>query len=150
MVLDIPLLFEASLDLLCGAVVVVAVSSRGVQLDRLLARDRASGPGDMTREEAERRVVSQMLIEEKVERCEAVYSRWGRGRVLRNDGSVEELREEVGRVVGEMRAGREGWWTWVLWAFPPLAVGVGVFVVLVNWWWRRRWLRERKREKARL
>lgn len=141
-ILDVPLLFESSLDLLCGTVLVVAVSSREVQLQRLLTRDKKQG-GDMTREDAERRVLSQMLIEEKTERVEKIYQRGGqrgRGYVLGNDGSVEDLGKEIERVLGEVKRGRDGWWKWMLWALPPLAGAVGLWVCVMNWWWRRRWM----------
>lgn len=144
-VLDIPLLFESSLDLLCGAVLVVAVSSREVQLARLLARDP-----HLSREDAERRVLSQMLIGEKTARATRIYAPRARGYVLDNDGSVEELRARVADTLDRVRAGRDGWWRWMLWVVPPLAGAVAGGVVVMNWWWRRRWVREREREKAKL
>ncbi|KAI5838172.1 dephospho-CoA kinase-domain-containing protein [Morchella snyderi] len=134
-VLDVPLLFEARLDVLCGAVLVVAVSSPDAQLERLLARDAGHG---LTREEAEGRVAAQMPLVEKVALCEGVYGRRGRGVVVRNDAGVEELRGELGRVV-ERLAGRRGgavWWRVVGWVAGPV-VGVGVLVG--NLWGRWRW-----------
>ncbi|KAL0640101.1 Dephospho-CoA kinase cab5 [Maublancomyces gigas] len=144
-VLDIPLLFESSLDILCGTVLVVAVSSRDVQLARLLARDTF-----LTRQDAEHRVLSQMLIEEKMQRAERIYGVRGRGHVLLNDGSVDELRDRVGDMLEGIRSGRDGWWKWTLLVVPPLAGAVAGGVVVMNWWWRRRWVRERERERARL
>lgn len=145
-VLDVPLLFESSLDLICGAVLVVSVSSPEVQLRRLLARDAY-----LTREDAEKRVASQMSAQEKVERCDRVFGgARGRGTAISNDGSLEELREEVTRVVGGLKAGRDGWWKWMLWGLPPVAGAVGARVVAENWWWRECWLREREGVKAKL
>ncbi|RPB03865.1 CoaE-domain-containing protein [Choiromyces venosus 120613-1] len=145
-VLDIPLLFESSLDLMCGAVLVVSVSSPEVQLSRLLARD-----AHLTREDAEKRVASQMSIQEKAERCERVFGgARGRGVVISNDGSVEELCLEVGRAVEELKVGRDGWWKWMLWGLPPVAGVVGARVLAENWWWRDSWLREREGIKAKL
>lgn len=144
-VLDIPLLFESSLDLLCGAVLVVAVSSRTVQLSRLLARD-----AHLTREDAEHRVGSQMALSEKTARARHIYGGRGRGFVLDNDGSVEDLRARVAHTMARVRAGRDGWWRCVLWALPPLAGAVAGGVFFMNWWWRRRWIQAREREKARL
>ncbi|KAL7267856.1 Dephospho-CoA kinase cab5 [Rhizina undulata] len=151
-VLDIPLLFESSLDLLCGTVLVVSVSSREIQIARLLARDKALG-GDMTREDAEKRIGSQMGIEEKGEICESVYSTngtRGRGFVVNNDGSVEDLEREVAKVMERVRKGRVGWWRYLLWAVPPFAAVVGTFVIVGNWWRRRLYLKEKARVKAKL
>jgi dephospho-CoA kinase len=144
-VLDIPLLFESALDLMCGAVLVVSVSSPEVQMRRLLARDM-----HLSREDAEKRVMSQMAIQEKAERCQAIYGVRGRGAVVRNDGSINGLKEEVGRVVQKLKAGRDGWWKWMLWGLPPVAGLVGAAVVCGNWWWRSRWLHERQRISSKL
>ncbi|KAL9118700.1 MAG: hypothetical protein Q9187_004752, partial [Circinaria calcarea] len=53
-VLDIPLLFESGLDVLCGVVVVVAVSDPDIQMKRLRERDP-----HLSAQEAEDRVRSQ-------------------------------------------------------------------------------------------
>ncbi|CUS11867.1 unnamed protein product [Tuber aestivum] len=145
-VLDIPLLFESSLDLICGAVLVVSVSSPAVQLERLLARDN-----HLTRQDAEKRVASQMSIQEKVELCDRVFGgARARGAAIPNDGSLGELREEVSRVVNGLKGGRDGWWKWMLWGLPPVAGAVGARVLAENWWWRECWHREREGIKARL
>ncbi|PWW71816.1 CoaE-domain-containing protein [Tuber magnatum] len=145
-VLDVPLLFESSLDLICGAVLVVSVSSPEVQLGRLLARD-----DHLTREDAAKRVASQMSIQEKVERCDMVFGGTrGRGAAIPNDGSVEELREEVSIVVNGLKAGRDGWWKWMLWGLPSVAGAVGARVLAENWWRRECWLREKEGVKANL
>ncbi|CAZ86464.1 unnamed protein product [Tuber melanosporum] len=145
-VLDIPLLFESSFDLICGAVLVVSVSSPEVQLGRLLARD-----AHLTREDAEKRVASQMSIQEKVERCDRVFGgARGRGAAISNDGSVEELRKGVTSAVEGLKAGRDGWWKWMLWGLPPVAGVVGARVLAENWWRRECWLKERERVEAKL
>ena len=134
------------MDLICGAVLVVSISSPEVQLRRLLARDT-----HLTHEDAERRVASQMSVQEKVERCDKVFGgARGRGAAISNDGSFEELREEVTRAVDRLKAGRDGWWKWMLWGLPPVAGVVGARVVAENWWWRGCWLREREGVKAKL
>lgn len=116
-----------------------------MQLARLLARDP-----HLSREDAERRVLSQMLIDEKTARATHIYAPRGRGYVLDNDGSVEELRARVADTLDRMRAGRDGWWRWTMWVVPPLAGAVAGGVVMMNWWWRRWWIQEREREKAKL
>lgn len=78
-VLDVPLLFEAGLEVFVSVVLMVAVSEPGVQMRRLRGRD----PGLSEREAADR-VGSQMGVEEKVGRTRA---RGGaRGKVVLNDG----------------------------------------------------------------
>lgn len=140
---DVPLLFEVGTDRLCGAVVVVGVRDPAVQMARLRARDP-----HLSAAEAEDRVRSQADVRAKARRCEARGP--GRGVVVWNDGDREELRREVGRVVGGLRRGSPWWWGWVLWVCPPLAVGVGAWEVFVNWRGARRWEREEARERARL
>jgi len=135
-VLDIPLLFESKLDLFCGAVLVVSVENEEVQMERLLARDREFG---LTREDAEKRVRSQMPLKEKVGICTSVYDQGrARGWVVRNDGGLEGLEAEVARVMKEVGRGRMGWWRRLLWGVPPLAVVVGMCVILGNWWRKRK------------
>ncbi|KAI9662783.1 MAG: hypothetical protein M1829_006127 [Trizodia sp. TS-e1964] len=134
-VLDVPLLYEAALDLVCGVVVVVGVRDAAVQVARLRARD---GVGE---EEAWGRVRSQGALGEKVQRCEE-----GGGVVLWNDGGREELEREVARVWERVKGPR--WWALLLWMVPPLA---GVMAVWCVWWnWRagRRWAAKQSRGKG--
>ncbi|KAI9792349.1 MAG: hypothetical protein M1833_001120 [Piccolia ochrophora] len=143
-VLDVPLLYEAGLDVWCGAVVMVGVRDEAVQVARMVERD-GEGKG-VSVEEARERVRSQGGVEGKVERC-----RFGEGWVVWNDAGREELRGEVERVVSGLREGRPWWWGGALWVCPVLAGLVGVWVVARNWWARRRWekmVSEREREKG--
>jgi dephospho-CoA kinase len=175
-VLDIPLLFESGLDVLCGGVIMVAVRDPEVQMRRLLDRDRVNG---LVRIEAENRVLSQGRVAEKVGRTRERGV--GRGAVVWNDGTVEDLRGEVERAVGELVggcwwvAGREAvagdddgkeedgghrgaglklrfpphrWWNWWLWASPWVAILVAGVEVWRAWRARRRWkAKERERER---
>ncbi|KAB5570277.1 dephospho-CoA kinase [Coniochaeta sp. 2T2.1] len=59
-VLDVPLLFEAGLDRMCGTVMVVAVKDPKVQMDRLRKRDP-----HLSETEAEDRVRSQGDVRDK-------------------------------------------------------------------------------------
>ena len=72
--LDAPLLFETSLNLLCGATVVVHVK-RATQLSRLQGRDH------LDREECERRIDAQMPLASKMDRADLLID---------NDGSREQ------------------------------------------------------------
>ncbi|MBR4082015.1 MAG: dephospho-CoA kinase [Clostridia bacterium] len=69
-VLDMPLLYEAGLDALCDTVWCVYVPEE-TQLARLMARD------GFTREEALRRVRSQMSAKEKADRAQVVIDTSG-------------------------------------------------------------------------
>jgi len=134
-VLDVPLLFEAGMHRFCGGCLVVSVDEE-TQMARLMEREKGRG---MTFEEARRRVGSQMSAREKEVLLEAYFG--DRGWVARNDGGFEELEKEVAKVMMEVRKGREGWWKWVLWGCPPLAVLVGLWTIVVNRKRRKQWER---------
>ena len=82
-VLDVPLLFEAGWDTLADETWVVALP-REEQLARLLARDK-----DMTEREARARIAAQMPLAEKCARADVVID---------NSGTVEEIREYIGKL----------------------------------------------------
>ena len=82
-VLDVPLLFEAGWDALADEIWVVALP-REEQLARLLARDK-----DMTEREARARIAAQMPLAEKCARADVVID---------NSGTVEEIREYIGKL----------------------------------------------------
>ncbi|QLQ82292.1 hypothetical protein HG537_0H00530 [Torulaspora globosa] len=83
-VLDVPLLYEAGLDRLCGITVTV-VSDEEQQVDRILVRN----PG-MTREDAINRIKAQMTTEERIERADYV---------LENNKDVAYLYRQVDELV---------------------------------------------------
>ena len=82
-VLDVPLLFEAGWDALADETWVVALP-REKQLARLLARDKAMDAG-----EARARIAAQMPLAEKCARADVVID---------NSGTVEEIREYIGKL----------------------------------------------------
>ena len=82
-VLDVPLLFEAGWDALADETWVVALP-REEQLARLLARDK-----NMTEREARARIAAQMPLAEKCARADVVID---------NSGTVEEIREYIGKL----------------------------------------------------
>ncbi|KAJ1722379.1 Dephospho-CoA kinase [Coemansia erecta] len=104
-VLDVPLLYEAGMHRMCARVVVVGCE-REVQVERLMARN------GLSREEAVARVDAQMPVEEKAKRADAVV--W-------NEGSVEDMQEEVCRKV---RAWRPAPWR-VAGALLAPVIGLG-------------------------
>ncbi|KAL4782768.1 P-loop containing nucleoside triphosphate hydrolase protein [Aspergillus varians] len=144
-VLDVPLLFESGMDLICGTVVVVGVKDPAVQMGRLRARD-----AHLTAEDAENRVRSQGDVRGKVEKAEFRGRESGRGVIVWNDGDREELEREVRKAVETIRGCSPWWWAWGLLLAPPLGVGVAAWNLAVNYGIRRRWERKEAGEKARL
>ena len=86
-VVDIPLLFESRLDkLFAFEDILVVYVPREVQLERLMARD------GMSREDAERRIESQLPIEEKRKLADVVID---------NSGALAETERQVEAYVAE-------------------------------------------------
>ncbi|RAH85483.1 dephospho-CoA kinase, partial [Aspergillus japonicus CBS 114.51] len=139
-VLDVPLLFESGMDLICGTVVVVGVRDPAVQMQRLRARDP-----HLSAEEAANRVRSQGDVASKAARAEWRGQR--RGLVVWNDGDKQELEGEVRRALAVVQASSPRWWAWVLLVLPPVGVLAAVWNLGVNFWGRRGWeTLERERE----
>lgn len=140
-VLDVPLLYESGLDILCGVVIVVAVRDPGVQMKRLMRRD-----AHLTQDEATARVLSQSDIKEKVRRTEARGPK--AGIVLWNDGDEEALGRQVTQAVAEIRRASPSWWSRVLLLLPPLAAIIALGNMAQFWRIRRRWESQKERERA--
>jgi dephospho-CoA kinase len=132
-VLDVPLLFESGLDLLCGLVLVVGVRDPAVQMARLRARDP-----HLSAEDAQARVQSQVDVRDKARRAEARGP--GRGYVVWNDGSKEELESQVTRFMAQVSRESPGWWSTLLWGCPPLAVAVATWQMWTNWRGSKSWI----------
>ena len=92
-ILDVPLLFECGMDVLCDETWVVATDP-DVQVKRLISRD------GLTAEQAQRRIDTQMPLSEKLERATAAVD---------NNRSVERLKIELTALyhAALRRAGRE-------------------------------------------
>lgn len=142
-VLDVPLLFESGFDLMSGVVVVVAVKDPDVQMKRLMERDP-----HLTREDAQNRVLSQTDVRLKAKRCEARGK--GRGIVVWNDGSKEELKRNIENALAEIKTGSPAWWTWLCLLFPPLAFASGAWTYWHNVNINKRWKELELKEKAKL
>jgi dephospho-CoA kinase len=78
-VMDIPLLFESKLQHFVEKILVVTVSPE-VQLQRLMARN------ELSKEEAEVRIASQLPLKEKEEGADAV---------IYNNGTIEQSRQQL-------------------------------------------------------
>ena len=88
--LDAAILFEAGWDAMCDQTWAVLAGTEAA-VERLMARN------DMSREDAEARLRAQMSNEERAARAD---------RVIRNEGSLEALHEQVERIWVETTAGR--------------------------------------------
>ncbi len=85
--LDAPLLFEAGMDEICHATVVVT-ASYDIRMERIVQRD------GLTKEAAERRLASQIPDSELLTKCNYVIS---------NDGSLEELYHKTKKIIEQIR-----------------------------------------------
>ena len=91
LVYDVPLLYERGLDAGMHAVMVVWVP-REIQLKRLMARD------GIDREAAEKRLASQMSLDEKRDRTE---------HAIDNSGSREQTAQRVRQLWQQLRSGSD-------------------------------------------
>lgn len=144
-VLDVPLLFESGMDIICGTVVVVAVGDSQVQMARLRARDP-----HLTMEDAENRVRSQADVKIKVEKAEFRGTQNARGIVVWNDGDKADLQNEVRKVVKVIAASSPRWWSWALLLAPPLGCAAALWNLALNFAIRKRWEKSHRAETSRL
>ncbi|KAI1393902.1 dephospho-CoA kinase [Hypoxylon trugodes] len=142
-VLDIPLLFESGWDKLSGVVMVVAVRDPEVQMKRLMARDP-----HLSQKDAQNRIKSQTDVRLKAKRCEARGK--GKGVVIWNDGSKEELKANIDAALEKIRAINPPWWNWVCLLVPPIGVAAGVWVYWQNININKRWSKIEQDEIAKL
>ncbi|KAI1661923.1 dephospho-CoA kinase [Daldinia decipiens] len=142
-VLDVPLLFESGWDRLSGVVMVVAVRDPEVQMKRLRQRDR-----HLSREDAQNRVLSQTDVRLKAKRCEARGK--GKGVVIWNDGSKEELKVNIDAALAEIRKSSPPWWNWICLLVPPVGVAAGTWVYWQNIRANKKWKEMELDEKSKL
>lgn len=142
-VLDIPLLFEGGMDKMCGVVMVVAVRDPELQMKRLMERD-----SHLTREDAENRVRSQGDVRVKAKRCEARGK--GKGVVLWNDGSREELKASIDKAIRDIHTSSPAWWNLLLLLCPPLAASSATWAYWKNTQIDKAWKELELREKSKL
>lgn len=144
-VLDVPLLFESGMDLICGTVIVVGVRDPAVQMARLRARD-----AHLTAEDAENRVRSQGDVRMKAAQAEFRGTTTARGVVVWNDADKTELERAVRGAMASIAASSPRWWAWTLLLAPPVGFGVAAWNLVVNFATQRGWEKKKKEEKARL
>lgn len=146
-VLDVPLLFESGMDLICGTVVVVGVHDPAVQMARLRARD-----AHLSAEEAENRVQSQGDVRVKAAQAEFRGTTTARGVVVWNDADKVELECAVKAAMASIEASSPRWWAWALLVAPPVGVGMAAWNLMVNFLTQKSWEKHKKEngDKARL
>ncbi|CAK7270753.1 Dephospho-CoA kinase cab5 [Sporothrix epigloea] len=147
-VLDVPLLFESKLDVLCGSVLVVAVRDPEVQMARLRARDP-----HLTAEDAANRVHSQGDVRDKARRADARNESKTiktDGIVLWNDGDKAALEEQVAAAMAQIRAASPPWWHSLLLVCPPLGLVIAAYAYWQNVQINRRWFAQEDRHRANL
>jgi dephospho-CoA kinase len=84
-ILDIPLLFESNLINMVDQTLLVYVD-RDIQLNRLMERNQLS------KEEAEARIQSQMPLEEKMKLAD---------KIINNNGSLTETKEQLNKILAD-------------------------------------------------
>jgi dephospho-CoA kinase len=141
-VLDVPLLFESGLDIICGTIIVVAVNDPTIQIHRLRVRNP-----QLSMEDAQQRVRSQGCVREKARQTEARGI--GAGVVVWNDGTIEQLEEEVGVIMKALKRRSPQWWAWLLLLVPPLTGVLMLWGLFQAWRSRRKWENKWKLEKTR-
>lgn len=104
-ILDVPLLFESKLDRFVGTSMAV-VCSEEVELERLLARDSF-----LDKDDAEKRIASQMSLDEKRRLAD---------HVIENNGGLEELEGQIDAVIRKIRPSAA--WTFIEWVLPPVGL----------------------------
>lgn len=144
-VLDVPLLFESGMDLICGTVIVVGVRDPAVQMARLRARDE-----HLSAEDAENRVRSQGDVRMKAAQAEFRGTATARGVVVWNEADKTELEGAVRGAMASISASSPRWWAWTLLVAPPVGVGIAAWNVVVNFATQKGWERKKNEEKARL
>lgn len=144
-VLDVPLLFESGMDLICGTVIVIGVKDPTVQMARLRARD-----AHLTAEDAENRVRSQGDVRLKAAQAEFRGTATARGVVVWNDADKAELERAVKGAMASIAASSPKWWAWTLLVAPPVGFGVAAWNLVVNFATQRGWEKKKREEKARL
>lgn len=110
-VLDVPLLFESGLNLVCGKIISVSTTD-DLQLKRLLARNP-----ELSMEDARKRIASQMSTKDRNTRSD---------KVVHNNGSLDELHEKVAAAVAEL--GVSSFWRTVD-LFPPVGILMATYTV---------------------
>lgn len=115
LVLDVPLLFESKFNVICGATVTVACDEN-IQLERLLKRD-----SHLSKDEANKRIASQMKMDEKRLLADIV---------IENDGTLQQLEINVDDMMIQLTPNRL--LSLSEWVCPPLALIMAIYTYIVR------------------
>ncbi|ODQ60666.1 hypothetical protein WICANDRAFT_77344 [Wickerhamomyces anomalus NRRL Y-366-8] len=112
-ILDVPLLFEAKLDQICGATIAVVCDEK-LQLERLLKRNSY-----LTEEDAKQRINSQMSNHSRIRKADYIID---------NSHTLEALDENIRGVVQRVTP---SWIIYLLELFPVFAAfsAFGTFII---------------------
>ncbi|KAK6462065.1 dephospho-CoA kinase [Scheffersomyces coipomensis] len=113
-ILDVPLLFETKLDKICGLTITITCP-RDIQLERLISRNK-----ELSKEDAEKRIASQLSNEERNFRADLVID---------NSGDLKQLHSSVASVVDEIKP---KFIFTVLEYFPPFAIISAVYTFVIR------------------
>lgn len=114
-ILDVPLLYEAKMDRLCGKTICV-VCDRNIQLNRLKKRNP-----ELSREDCENRLNSQMSTEDRIRRADIV---------LQNNATPDKLYADLDKEVKEIEP--TGFLTYLEVLCPPVAAASAIYCVVSN------------------
>ncbi|CAK9441611.1 uncharacterized protein LODBEIA_P54790 [Lodderomyces beijingensis] len=113
-ILDVPLLFESQLYLVCGLIVTVSTTPE-LQVERLLKRNP-----ELTAKDAENRIGLQMPNAERNYRSDIVID---------NSGTLQQLHQQIESVVYEVKPSKL--WT-LIDLFPPVGVLSALFTFIIR------------------
>lgn len=113
-ILDVPLLFESGLNYMCGLTVTVSIDG-DLQKKRLLERN-----AELSEEDAEKRISSQMSMVERDARADHVVT---------NNGDLQDLHESLSVLLSGIRPSRV--WT-LLDLFPPFGILNALLTMLIR------------------
>ncbi len=114
-VLDVPLLFEAKMDMLCAKTITVSCNL-DTQLERLLSRNK-----ELSKEDAVNRINSQMGNDEKNKRADIIID---------NSTSLDDLYSQIENVVKTIKPSK--FWVWVSLLNPIPALLITIYRYFVK------------------
>ncbi|KAI5956335.1 CAB5 [Candida jiufengensis] len=114
-ILDVPLLFESGLYLICGSIITVSISPSTLQIDRLLERNP-----ELTELDAQNRIKNQMSMNERNYRSDYV---------LDNSGSLKDLQLSIKKLITKRKPNFAS--TLIEW-IPPFGVLSALLVFITR------------------